>query len=274
MPENVFALGDFVFVTVTTFQGKVVIQVRRYAKYGKTYYPTREGVTLQPWWIEHIVGRKELPQSAEDLRGGLYLPEDQITIQSSDLKTFTFSRIKQLFSGEKIVKSITITAAQWRQMMNQYKAISSVVLDHMYRCMDLMAAYQEMYDLPSDNDMPASLELSLATSYLEEALHTALCDYIKSIGGLKDPETKAEEVWGNRVETFNAAALVIDAKELAHYFYDSLWQEQNFLTLKPAMYLTCNFFKNVQLSNVLNKVRNILCPDNTFEYFEDMEDFL
>ncbi|GFX47364.1 uncharacterized protein TNCV_4691691 [Trichonephila clavipes] len=52
IPDGVFPIGDDVFVFASTYYESISVHIRRFKKYGKTYYPTPEGITLDRRWIE------------------------------------------------------------------------------------------------------------------------------------------------------------------------------------------------------------------------------
>ncbi|GFV01349.1 alpha-2 adrenergic receptor [Trichonephila clavipes] len=76
IPDGVFPIGDDVFVFTSTYYGSVSVHIKRFKKYGKTYYPTPEGITLDPRWIEYIMRKKKVPESLEELPSGLFLLND------------------------------------------------------------------------------------------------------------------------------------------------------------------------------------------------------
>ncbi|GFW87209.1 hypothetical protein TNCV_5125611 [Trichonephila clavipes] len=59
IPDGVFPIGDDVFVFASTYYDSVSVHIRRFKKYGKTYYPTPEGITLDPRWIEYIMRKRK-----------------------------------------------------------------------------------------------------------------------------------------------------------------------------------------------------------------------
>ncbi|GFY67337.1 hypothetical protein TNIN_162671 [Trichonephila inaurata madagascariensis] len=67
IPDGVFPIGDDVFVFASTYYDSVSVHIRRFKKHGKTYYPTPEGITLDPRWIEYIMRKKKAPESLEEL---------------------------------------------------------------------------------------------------------------------------------------------------------------------------------------------------------------
>ncbi|GFR26528.1 DNA mismatch repair protein Mlh1, partial [Trichonephila clavata] len=73
IPDGVFPIGDDVFVFASIYYDSVSVHIRRFKKYGKTYYPTPEGITLDPQWIEYIMRKKKVPESLEELPSGLSL---------------------------------------------------------------------------------------------------------------------------------------------------------------------------------------------------------
>ncbi|GFV74911.1 uncharacterized protein TNCV_1041491 [Trichonephila clavipes] len=75
IPDGVFPIGDDVFVFASTYYDSVSVHIRRFKKYGKTYYPTPEGITLDPRWIEYIMRKKKVPETQEELPSGLFPPE-------------------------------------------------------------------------------------------------------------------------------------------------------------------------------------------------------
>ncbi|GFV68148.1 uncharacterized transposon-derived protein F54H12.3 [Trichonephila clavipes] len=90
IPDGVFPIGDDVFVFASTYYDSASVHIRRFKKYGKTYYPTPEGITLDPRWIEYIMRKKKVPESLEELPSGLFPPERhiQITIDMQSLAEF------------------------------------------------------------------------------------------------------------------------------------------------------------------------------------------
>ncbi|GFX02254.1 hypothetical protein TNCV_138301 [Trichonephila clavipes] len=75
IPDGVFPIGDDVFVFASTYYDSVSVHIRRFKKYGKSYYPTPEGITLDPRWIEYIMRKKKVLESQEELPSGLFPPE-------------------------------------------------------------------------------------------------------------------------------------------------------------------------------------------------------
>ncbi|GFS93749.1 uncharacterized protein NPIL_236371 [Nephila pilipes] len=59
VPDGIFPIGDDVFVFSNTYYNSVSLHIRCFKKYGKTYYPTSEGIKLTPWWIEYIMGKRK-----------------------------------------------------------------------------------------------------------------------------------------------------------------------------------------------------------------------
>ncbi|GFV26092.1 hypothetical protein TNCV_4887231 [Trichonephila clavipes] len=59
IPDGVFPIRDDVFVFASTYYDSGSVHIRRFKKYGKTYCPTPEGITLDPRWIEYIMRKKE-----------------------------------------------------------------------------------------------------------------------------------------------------------------------------------------------------------------------
>ncbi|GFR00938.1 hypothetical protein TNCT_683881 [Trichonephila clavata] len=76
IPDGVFPIGDDVFVFASIYYDSVSVHIRRFKKYGKTYYPTPEGITLDPRRIEYIMRKKKVPESLEELPSGLSLLND------------------------------------------------------------------------------------------------------------------------------------------------------------------------------------------------------
>ncbi|GFU21419.1 hypothetical protein TNCV_891551 [Trichonephila clavipes] len=52
------------------------VHIRRFKKYGKTYYPTPEGITLEPRWIEYIMRKKKVPESLRNYQVDFSLLND------------------------------------------------------------------------------------------------------------------------------------------------------------------------------------------------------
>lgn len=128
IPKNVFLIGESVFVVVNTFKGSVKVHIRRYKKYGKIFYPTSEGITLHPSWIQWIMKRENVPKQQQELNCNSSF-EKQIKITSIDFEHFTFSRIYSS-NMQETFKSITLSALQWFEMLKRYDEISAIVLEY------------------------------------------------------------------------------------------------------------------------------------------------
>ncbi|GFU77881.1 hypothetical protein TNCV_1138891 [Trichonephila clavipes] len=216
IPDGVFPIGDDVFVFASTYYDSASVHIRRFKKYGKTYYPTPEGITLDPRWIEYIMRKKKVPESLEELPSGLFPPGRHIQIT-------------------------------------------------MY---GLLTAYKTFCEGPIENTLPSSLDVSLGQQYLTQILKKSICSLLNE-KGLKQPQTFAEELWENREETFNSYVSSLEANEIADCFYNNLFENEHFLLLKPVHYVTQEFLKNLRLDIILREVRDMLCPPDCFEYYED-----
>ncbi|GFX44447.1 uncharacterized protein TNCV_1394681 [Trichonephila clavipes] len=170
IPDGVFPIGDDVFVFVSTYYDSASVHIRRFKKYGKTYYPTPEGITLDPRWIEYIMRKKKVPESLEELPSGLFPPERHIQITSENFIDFTFKRIKYSPDKEPTFKEITISREQWAEMIKQYGAIENAAIDNMFQCMDFLTAYKTFCEGPIENTLPSSLDVSLGQQYLTQIL--------------------------------------------------------------------------------------------------------
>ncbi|GFY04446.1 hypothetical protein TNCV_4415341 [Trichonephila clavipes] len=201
IPDGVFPIGDDVFVFASTYYDSASVHIRRFKKYGKTYYPTPEGITLDPRWIEYIMRKKKVPESLEELPSGLFPPERHIQITSENFIDFTFKRIKYSPDKEPTFKEITISREQWAEMIKKYGAIENAAIDNMFQCMDFLTAYKTFCEGPIENTLPSSLDVSLGQQYLTQILKKSICSLLNE-KGLKQPQTFAEELWGNREETF------------------------------------------------------------------------
>ncbi|GFX86775.1 uncharacterized transposon-derived protein F54H12.3 [Trichonephila clavipes] len=185
--------------------------------------------------------KKKVPESLEELPSGLFPPERHIQITSENFIDFTFKRIKYSPDKEPTFKEITISREQW------YAAI-----DNMFQCMDFLTAYKTFCEGPIENTLPSSLDVSLGQQYLTQILKKSICSLLNE-KGLKQPQTFAEELWGNREETFNSYVSSLEANEIADCFYHNLFENEHFLLLKPVHYVTQEFLKNLRLDIILRE---------------------
>ncbi|GFQ73798.1 DUF5641 domain-containing protein [Trichonephila clavata] len=170
IPDGVFPIGDDVFVFASIYYDSVSVHIRRFKKYGKTYYPTPEGITLDPRWIEYIMRKKKVPESLEELPSGLFPPERRIQITSENFTNFTFKRIKYGPDKEPTFKEISISREQWAEMIEKYGAYENAVIDNVFLCMDFLTAYKTFCEGPIENALPFSLDVSLGQRYLTQIL--------------------------------------------------------------------------------------------------------
>ncbi|XP_042912852.1 uncharacterized protein [Parasteatoda tepidariorum] len=268
VPEGVFPIGNDFFVIATTFQGNATVHIRQYKKHGKFYYPTKNGITLRPWWIEYIMGIKKVPDSKQELPHGLLPPENQIQITSENFNDFCFKRIEYGLDKKVFFKEISISRAQWDEMLKCYNDIAASVLDHVFRCMNLLDAFKNYHEGPIEKELPPSSDNSLGQAHLKTELKNSICNLL--VGkGLKEPKMMAEELWANSDATFNSYVFSLEEMEIAESFYSNLWENQNFLLMKPIYYVTTDFFKNLRLDLAVREARNFMCPEDTFEFYDD-----
>ncbi|GFU30334.1 hypothetical protein TNCV_57361 [Trichonephila clavipes] len=140
--------------------------------------------------------KKKVPESLEELPSGLFPPERhiQITVRTSLIllsSTLNTVRIKNTF------KEITISREQGAEMIKKYGAIENAAIDNMFQCMDFLTAYKTFREGPIENTLPSSLDVSLGQQYLTQILKKSICSLLNE-KGLKQPQTFAEELWGNR----------------------------------------------------------------------------
>lgn len=269
MPHGVFPIGDNVFIVVTSYYDSISVHIRRFDKHGETYYPTTEGITLAPSWIQSLLKEKKVPESQEDLPYRPFPPERHLQISSEDFVNFTFKRIRYGPDKQASFKEIVISREQWGEMIKLDEAIQNAVVDKTFQCMDFLTAYKSCCETPIAKTLPpSSLDVSLGKAYLTKILQEAVHSLFNE-KGMKPAKTYAEELWGNRVETFNAFALSIEADEIADLFCSNLYKDVNFLDLQPVHYVTEKFFENLRFDNILKDLRELLCPPDCFEYYED-----
>ncbi|GFQ89556.1 hypothetical protein TNCT_36381 [Trichonephila clavata] len=170
IPDGIFAVGNDNFVFASTYYDSVSVHIRRFKKYGKTYYLTPEGITLVPGWIEYIMRKKKVPESSEELPSGLFPLERHIQITSENFVDFTYKRIKYGPDEEPTFKEIMISREQWAEMIEKYGAIGNAVIDNTFQCIDFLTAYKTFCDGPIENALPFSLDVSLGQRYLTQSL--------------------------------------------------------------------------------------------------------
>ncbi|GFT96533.1 hypothetical protein TNCV_5022061 [Trichonephila clavipes] len=132
-----------------------------------------------------------------------------------------------------LLKEITISREQWAEMIKKYGAIENAAIDNMFQCMDFLTAYKTFCESPIENALSSSLDVSLGQQYLTQILKKSICSLLNE-KGLKQPQTFAEELWGNREEIFNSYASSLEANEIADCFYHNLYENEHFLLLKPV----------------------------------------
>ncbi|GFU54074.1 uncharacterized protein TNCV_3313431 [Trichonephila clavipes] len=85
-------------------------------------------------------------------------------------------------------------------MIEKYGAIENAAIDNMFQCMDFLTAYKTFCEGLIENALPSSLDVSLGQQYLTQILKKSICSLLNE-KELKQPQTFAEELWGNREET-------------------------------------------------------------------------
>ncbi|GFS43356.1 hypothetical protein NPIL_292741 [Nephila pilipes] len=107
-------------------------------------------------------------------------------------------------------------------MIEKYGVIENAVINNKFQCMNFLTAYKTFCDGPIENTLPFSLDVSLGQHYLAQILKKSIYNLLNE-KGLKQPQTLAEELWGNREETFNSYVLSLEANEIAESFYNNIF---------------------------------------------------
>lgn len=243
----------------------MIVHIRKYQAYGTKHYPTREGVTLKAHWIQWLFGRRKcVPSTQWDFHP---LKESGLDIVTEDYKSFKFIRTRLGKDGLTYSASIVLTDTQWKTANQIYDKISTVVVDSVYSTIDFLSAYCSDGDELPPQTLPNSLDTSLGIHYLEDVFVQSLKQCIIFSYGLHEPYEMAEEKWGNRVEDFNNFVVNLSPSEMVCSFNEYLQQEEPFLSMKPAAYLTEMLLKKLNLKNAIVKIRDEMCPKDCFEYF-------
>ncbi|GFW70995.1 hypothetical protein TNCV_190861 [Trichonephila clavipes] len=171
--------------------------------------------------------KKKVPESLEELPSGLFPPERHIQITSENFIDFTFKRIKYYSDKQPTFKEITLSREQRAEIIEKYGVIENAVVDNMFQCMDFLTAYKTFCDGPIENTLPF-FYVSLGQQYLTQILKISICSLLNE-KRLKQPQIFAEELWGNREETFNSYVSLLEANEIADCFYNNLFENENFL---------------------------------------------
>ncbi|GFT15737.1 hypothetical protein NPIL_348871 [Nephila pilipes] len=132
IPNGIFPIGDDILVFASTYYDSVSVHIRCFKKYGKTYCPTPEGITLVQSWIGYFMGKKKVPELQEELLSALFPPEQHIQITSENFIDFTFKRIKYGPDKEPTFKEIIISRELWAEMIEKYGSIENAVIDNMF----------------------------------------------------------------------------------------------------------------------------------------------
>ncbi|GFX07872.1 uncharacterized protein TNCV_4161411 [Trichonephila clavipes] len=140
-------------------------------------------------------------------------------------------------------------------MIKKYGAIENAAIDNMFQCMDFLTAYKTFCEGPIENTLPSSLDVSLGQQYLTQILKKSICSLLNE-KGLKQPQTFAEELWGNREETFNSYVSSLEANEIADCFYHNLFKNEHFLLLKPVHYCNSRILKKSSLGYYFKRIPN------------------
>lgn len=256
-----FAVGDDVFVAVTSFRGDTFLHIRRYQKYGTTYYPTREGVAMTPWQFHRLFSRS-VPATQHDLDIALQLLFDNFKVESVDFNHFIFTRNSISKNGITVSKSINLMLNQWEKIQDHLDDILNVALDFKFREMHFKDVFESLADDVLDENLPSSLDVSNGTECVSRILYNVVCDLIKDHGGLINPVRFDNDIIceTNSVMDFNNTALYLDVNDIAIHFREELWQTQTFLNLPPSRYVTIEFLKSVSLEKLIKKARQELCP--------------
>ncbi|GFT67573.1 hypothetical protein NPIL_137341 [Nephila pilipes] len=139
------------------------------------------------------MGKKNVSESPEELRSGLFPPERHIQITNENFADFTFRRIKYVPDKEPTFKEIIVSHEQWAEMIKNYGAIGNTVIDTMFHSTDFLTAYKTFCDGPIEKTLPSSLDVSLGQQYLTQILKKSICSLLNE-RELKQPQTLADEL--------------------------------------------------------------------------------
>ncbi|GFT14752.1 hypothetical protein TNCV_99481 [Trichonephila clavipes] len=139
IPDGVFPIGDDVFVFTSTYYDSVSVHIRRFKKYGKTYYPTPEGITLDPRWIEYIMRKKKVPESLRNYQEDFSLLNDTHSNNYHSIKFFSSVTMHQdlaaFYENPEVPNSFGGVEALHRSVKGKYSKKRRETLVIAERCL-------------------------------------------------------------------------------------------------------------------------------------------
>lgn len=264
LPEHVFSLGDSLFLTVAEFNKEVSVHIRKYQTYGTKHYPTREGVTLKTGWAQSLFGVKDVPTTEQQLAYQL----QGLEVHSTDFEVFRITRTRLSKIGIVFSSCVELSHSQWKTAINQWENISTALVNCVYGAVDFLTVFTSVYaDLSLPDTLPCSLDTSLGVECLRDTFKQAFKRCILFNTELKEPYSIAEEKCGNRLEHFNRSVLSIPPTDIAMFFHDDIWQNEPYLCLRIADYMTQSFLQNLDFKEYIVNLRQELCPKDACEFF-------
>jgi len=211
-------------------------------------YPTKDGIHFAPELLPECFAA---PSSTEST----------LVITMTENITYRITR------GNK---SFTLSCEQWNELQKQQRIILQKVLVYVFVHKDLIEPFEFVSDGLLKDCMPESLDVSLGTAYVMDILKRVFKETFMDEGRLKEPETMAEELWGNDPNAIYTGALSMEMTPFCNMFYCNLKEPEPYLCLAPHMYVSKMFFKTLPWESMLKELFEFLNPVGTFEYFQSV----
>jgi len=246
VPSHMVPLGEDVFMFPTLFKEQVFVHIRQFKPFGNKMYPTKAGIHFPPET----------------------LPECFTAPNSSSTELAVIVTEDICYKVTRGNKSFTLSCEQWNELQKQQRTILQKVLIFVFSQRDFIEPFEFVIDGPLKEYIPESIDMTLGTAHVLVVFKRVFKETVMDEGSLKEPDTMAEELWGNDPNAIYSGALSMEVTPFCNMFYCSLKESEPHLCLKPHMYVTKMFFKSLPWETMLEELFEFLCPKGTFEYFQ------
>nr|XP_015903178.2 uncharacterized protein LOC107436115 [Parasteatoda tepidariorum]XP_042912832.1 uncharacterized protein LOC107436115 [Parasteatoda tepidariorum] len=274
-PDHVYPLGDNFFLTVSEYKSKISIHIRRYNKHGDMYYPSADGITLQPEQY-NVCFSHEPPTSIFDIVE-INLQLEAVSphgvrdfyLLMSDSGNYTLTHEYTCRSGRVYKFPTDITFAQWSQIRKIRDEVNTSFITVKYKCRDFKETFKMCNKSAISEEKPESNRYSEAEYLMNQCLKQVLYRHIGQKKGLSPPII-ADELLDSQdvvsISDFNESCMYLNVYSIAHDFKKELQEKKLYPENVPLMnFMNEHYLNEIHLDQLLLKAKNDFCSCEIFE---------
>ncbi|XP_042911397.1 uncharacterized protein [Parasteatoda tepidariorum] len=265
-PEYCYPIGEDLFVLASTYNKKSAIHIRRFNRYGDSYYPSEYGITLQPEQYNAcfchdpptcIFGIADINMALEEIPPAN--PREKFYVLMNDEGKYLLVDEYTCRSDRVYKHETEISFKQWRELQKCRDSVTLGYINLKYRSVDFLNIFQESTHQQCPV-VPKNSDINEAGPVMKDCLKIVLYKHIRLKKGLKPVDRSADflDQVVCSVHDFNESCLDLHVENIALDFNNELSERRLFRQYLKD-FLCEAFLREIKLDTLLTAAKNDFC---------------